>query len=883
MKATIIGFDIKKYSGSESIASMLQKRDVLKKTLFEAIKDFPEIETAFDTLGSPVDTGDGCFIIIDSGKLINVITLFENIATILSKQSLIRVRAVAHRGEIEETKSINNSEKNYVGFGINECARYLDSYPLKELLDINPQMNFVYAISTEFENEVSFSESFNSLFFKNYYFKVKDYSNYIYLSILNIDTIPEEKSMAEIEKLTVKKEFTDFLKKADFVYPDKNFPSNLDSFFVYPYLLYQGNIKKSISKIDGKAFIKGYINEPKNTLIIGDDQTGKTSLAKRYFEDIYNSKKYIPIHISCKKDVPKLLKNLLIENFNDQYEQKYSEDYRKSIILIIDNFHYWGNKQQEKIIEALEENPVGGVILFTNGLFKERMDKINLLKDYAFFEIKTFGHEKRNELITKWIDFIKADNDNYQSVDELNQFVDKTLINGLLPYTPFYILTVLLAKKDFVQNTNDKITSKARCYEILVDLQLKYINISDAEIINYRSVFGFIAYTLFKTEKDYLSEDELKELILKYKEDYTLNGTPDEILEVFNKSAIFSLDKSFGEFCFSSRYSYYYFVGKYLADKYIEEDSIKSEVHDLLNYLYDKDKYYVVIFIVHHLKNESFFREVCKKTAELYKDFDAAQLTKKELQHLEGKYKSTEKLILERIDKSEEIRLKEAKARDTYEEQKQSEEEDPSVVEVTKDIQQAIRTVELLGQIIKNNGQLKKTILKEYYKYGMDTFKRICSFFLSNFENHKDEFIDYIEDYLRKKGNGPLSNAEIKEEAHRIFASLNFMSINATIYRISDALGAKHLVKEVIKPVIDEEPSPMNYCIYLHNLMWYMKELPYDDLKRNVKELPDTVQFVIRTMLKEYTDKHHIEMKQKQKLAAALDMSVKALEYDVSK
>lgn len=221
--------------------------------------------------------------------------------------------------------------------------------------------------------------------------------------------------------------------------------------------------------------------------------------------------------------------------------------------------------------------------------------------------------------------------------------------------------------------------------------------------------------------------------------------------------------------------------------------------------------------------------------------------------------------------------------KDVYEEENQIDEDDPSIIEVTKDIQQAIRTVELLGQIVKNNGQLKKSVLKDYYSYGMNTFKRICTFFLSNFEKNQENFIEYIEDFLSKKRDISLSNAQIKTEAYNIFASLNFMSIMATIYRISDALGAKHLVKEVIKPVVDENPTPMNYCIYLHNLMWYMKELPYDQLKKEIRELPETVQFLIKSQVKDYTDKHHIGMKQKQKLATALNMNIKALEYDVNK
>ena len=72
----------------------------------------------------------------------------------------------------------------------------------------------------------------------------------------------------------------------------------------------------------------------------------------------------------------------------------------------------------------------------------------------------------------------------------------------------------------------------------------------------------------------------------------------------------------------------------------------------LRNFLKDASQapYYITIFIVHHLKNEAFFKEVCKKTSELYKEYSEAQLTRKEIQYLEDRYHSTEKLILERMD-----------------------------------------------------------------------------------------------------------------------------------------------------------------------------------------------------------------------------------------
>ena len=90
MKATVIGFDIKHYSGSENINEMLIKRDVLRKTLQRCIKSYPEIEAGFNNIGTP-DTGDGCYIVIDSGNFDNILKFLEDIKITLSNQNIISI------------------------------------------------------------------------------------------------------------------------------------------------------------------------------------------------------------------------------------------------------------------------------------------------------------------------------------------------------------------------------------------------------------------------------------------------------------------------------------------------------------------------------------------------------------------------------------------------------------------------------------------------------------------------------------------------------------------------------------------------------------------------------------------------------------------------
>lgn len=876
MKATVIGFDIKHYSGSENIDEMLAKRDVLRKVLQKCIKPYPEIESGFNNIGTP-DTGDGCYIVIDSGNFENIIKFLEDIKIELSNQNVIRLRAAVNRDSVKVDSSVNTQTRTWIGDGVNNCARNLDSEPLKTLIDINDNKNFVYGLSQDFVNDITKEIDYSK--YEPFCFNTKGYVNKIYLNLTEDLKLPQKKDLPELIEFTFKDIHKELLEKCDFHYPDTTKPNNLLTFFVYPYLLYQKISNKNKSKIDAKDLIDDFINNRRKLLIVGDDQTGKTSLAKKYVMDLFDSKKILPVYISCKPGVPKKYTNLVQENFNRQYNQKYNTDLEKYVVLVLDNFNLWNDTQQKNFIENV--SPDSNVIIFANSLINESMEKINLLKAFSLYEIKTFGHEKRAELINKWINFVDNDNKNhnYQLFDDMIQFVNQTLLSGLIPYTPFYILTSLLAKKEYSKNPNDKISSKAKCYEMLVFLQLKSINIHDQEISNYIGIFSYIAYQLHEKNKNYFSTEELTQVILDYKNEYTLDGTPEEIIETLNKSSIFCLDSSFGQYAFHNHYSYYYFLGKFIAENYSESEEIKALALSLLDKLYEKQSYYISIFIVHHLKDKTYFSEICDRAEKLFNEYPVAKLTNEEFVLLEEEYTDSERLIIDSIDNSKANRLAEARARDKYEESKDVDDVSPD--EALKEIQQTIRIVELLGQVVKNHGLLKRTDLTRYYTVGMNTYKRVCRYFLTNFKKYKNEFIEILKQNIEKKGT--VSTSEVKRMAYAMFGNMNFLSVYATIYRISDALSANHLIDELVKPIFENEQNPMNFCIYIHGLMWYKKELPFDDLKKKFPEMPEMVQYLIQAFLKEYTDKHHISTKQRDLLAKTFKMNKNQLEYDRTK
>ena len=75
MEATIIGFDIKEFSSSKDSKMMSDKRNILRELIQQSSKNLIDIQNAFNDQATP-DTGDGCYMIVDSGDFLSVINFF---------------------------------------------------------------------------------------------------------------------------------------------------------------------------------------------------------------------------------------------------------------------------------------------------------------------------------------------------------------------------------------------------------------------------------------------------------------------------------------------------------------------------------------------------------------------------------------------------------------------------------------------------------------------------------------------------------------------------------------------------------------------------------------------------------------------------------------
>jgi hypothetical protein len=878
MFGVIIGFDIKDFSQTARTDEMIEQRNLLCTIINESttnIKVFSRKKI--------LDIGDGCFILIDTGDYEKILQGLVSIQKKADEIKKVKFRGIVHIGKFSKTPNIldeSHHQDNYVGNGINDAARCLNASCLKQLLAEN-SIYFTYGISSEFYKQVYDQPYFVESDFSKYSFQEKKYSNLIFLNNYAIKKFPATEKILSNTSFRLKPEYINFLKKSEFVYQYQENTSDLDTFYVFPELTTDKPEESASYKACSEKLLLSYLKCPSNLLIAGSDQSGKTSLCKKYYKAIYDTEEYIPVYIKLSLNEKGNIENKINDNFSKQYgKHDKNEHHNKIKILLIDDFHLINDVNQDGYIDYILQEKNMFAILFVDAFFLGSIKKQKMTRLFKAYTIREFGHQLRNKLIEKWANFVQLLDHNYGVTDELSEYIDNTFIKGIIPFTPFYILTVLAARADFVPLNGD-LTSKGHCYQALIYISLRKVDIPENEIGVFLNILTNIAYSFFVKNISSFNEDDLNVFLDQYEEKYIIPFERNYFIRKITKSSIFNRN-SINQYAFYASYFYHYFVAKYIAD-HMNKKEVQNYIAMIYNNLDVRSNAYIGIFIVHHSKDIKLIEEVLINTMILYDNITEINLSKEEMKHLDDYANRISTEVIEEYDRSDEEREKLLESRD---EEKEDDDELVETEEIRKEVirlRKAMRTVEVMGHILKNHsGEIERKHLKECFLNALNVYRRICKWFLVEFEKTENVFIDFVIDRIGKNNENLLTREEILNCVQGFFIFFNLSAIRATILGSANALGSKGMIK-IIQEISLELDNPFAYCVYLQCKMWYEKDLPIEEARRKYLVFPASIQHVMQKLIKDYTDLHHITQKEKAQIASVFDMSVKALNYDYEK
>ena len=655
----------------------------------------------------------------------------------------------------------------------------------------------------------------------------------------------------------------------------------LSDIFIYPELTKYDSSREYERKDSSEKVIDDFSKYSK-IILAGENQSGKTTLCKKFIIKL-REKNFVPIYLSNgNQDYKVQIRQKIARAYEKQYKssmllEKIDKD---RIVLVLDDFYLARNKEER--LRALSS--YCNQIVVVDDIFGLNFRNNALIKSFMHFKIEELLPSLRNELIKNWVGLtddnhvFKKQNTTYEEIDRTTELVDsalgKIIGSGIMPAYPFFILTIITAYETSAP-LDREITSQGYCYQALIYLYLRKQGVKNDEIDTYMNFLTELGIYFYEERKQELFPDDFGVFMKKYADKYNLPINRNKLMSNLQNANIFLLN-DLGNYTFSYPYLYFFFVAKYLAEHLDKKENV---IISIMNNLHKNDNAYIAVFIAHHSKSIWILDEILKIAKKLFCKHQPATLNRSELQFFDKQKDIIVQATFDQRNNSPEYeRDKALKEQDRLEQTNKKEklEEDS---ELLKELRRSVKTVEVMGMIIKNRaGSLEKDKLVSVFKEGMKVHKRSLQSFMEIIKNKENQqsitnFISSKLDSIIRDQRAKLDQSDQKRISEIIFWNLNFFVVYATINKIVHSLGSDKLI-EIAKIVYDEENTPAAFLVKHGIFMWYGKNLQIDNIAKGIKsgDFSLIAQNIVKHEIVNHCRVHSVTFRKKQKIQFKLNI-----------
>ncbi|WP_339221920.1 metallophosphoesterase [Paenibacillus sp. FSL W7-1332] len=585
-----------------------------------------------------------------------------------------------------------------------------------------------------------------------------------------------------------------------------------------------------------------------NVIVFGSERSGKTSLCKMIYSHFYN-KGYVPVYINAVDIKARSLEDFnktVYKNFSIQYSKEMIERYKqldhKKKILIIDDMEKF--KQPSEVMSRLlkqikEVYPnliiTGSEMLKFSNIIEISEEKNEVFEQFEKYEILQFGHYQRSKLIDKWNNIgnsALSEVDLLEKNDRITADINTVIGNNFVPSFPFFLLIIIqTAESDIPHSYKD--SAYGYYYELLITQSFINIDIQPKELDAYYTYISELAYYVYKNEVYEISDTELwrfnNYLCQKYDLDHEYERTVTRLVD----SSI--LEKLGDYYRFKLNYIYYYFVAKYLSSRITNPD-IRAIIKDMCLHLHIEENANIIMFLTHLSKDPYILDSLYEKALEIFDEFTPTKL-EDDIGSLNTLVSEIPKLVYRNIEvkKHREERLiakdeadlgrRESAITSHYRRRKNKD----SVMDVVTKLNVAFKTIELLGQILKNyygsiEAEQKYILTEEVYMIGLRTLNSFLSLITDNVENVAINLQKIIE-----KQETNESHHDSKLAGKLLFNICCVLSYQIFI-KIAESVGSKNM-RNTFSQITENNKFTSIRLIEIAIKLDQLRSLPYPDIK----------------------------------------------------
>ena len=580
-------------------------------------------------------------------------------------------------------------------------------------------------------------------------------------------------------------------------------------------------------------------------------------------------------------------------NINDLCKCAYKQQYQNKIssyelfmqldrnkrILIIDDFDKSLINAENK--SKLLDNALCNFekIIITKD---QQIDLRNLLlyanhtEDTKLFRILSLGCQKRNLLIEKWIrlgqdEMILSDEMLLDQIKRTYDQISVLLGQQLIPSYPVFILSLLQGLNQAIAHFDVSKTSYAYCYNSLIIASLLKSG-TDKEKINgvmkFLCEFSYSHYDRKRNNK-FFSINEFNSFYQDYQTDYNVPYSKEKLLSTLdNAGLIRSVDGD--SYSFAYKYVYYFLVAQKISNL-INENKADGIVQDLCNNLHKEQEANILIFLVYHNGTEKQMEDLLFASMLPFENYEPITLDLDDplfqgVNDIVDDIKT--KVLLENVDpkQNREISLRESdKMHRQIEKRHHPTEEELESNSCLRDLNNTIKIIKILGQIVKNQIEtLKKNQIIKLLEESYNVCFRSIAFFSTMIESSKDEIIDYLIEENKKKNI--INEEQIRIRVQKLLHVLLYQFCLQSFTNLSRSVGTSN-VPDIYDTIADKFGTPAAKIISF-TIKTYYNKMHLADLEKIVLEYKNNpvVMEIVKARVLHYVYNNYVDSTVRQKI-----------------
>lgn len=584
-------------------------------------------------------------------------------------------------------------------------------------------------------------------------------------------------------------------------------------------------------------------------LVHGPELSGKTALARHVFLSLVDDPATPVLYIDLAQRRPKPNSKFLRVSYESQFTGDYDLwERQQGKTLIID--HFTARSSHVRFVEFVRSRFDRILIMVSSAVYESYYRDDSRIADYVEVRIEPLTHGQQEALIRRRL-ALSSERLTIPDgrVDQVEDRVNSVIMSQrLVPRYPFFVLSILQSLEAFMPSSF-AVTSYGHCYKALILARLIKAGISarDSDInpcLNFAEHLAFQQYHAKRESDDGAATVEFEDFVEQYRQRFHISDSTLSRL----RDREYGLLEDNGEF--RANYSYYYFLGMYLAKH-------RAECADIVELIcgatYLPSNYLTLLFLIHHTESRKVIDEILLRTLCALEGVEPATLDRAET----GRFRQIVGRLPKNVlsgDSVEDERRRERERRDAVENNHGSDDEadweDASEDARGNAIYSILKNNEIVGQILRNQyGLLERTRIQEIVEIVADSGLRLVNVVLKD-ETEIEELARFVKEKFPD---------EEMDRILRILRALTFIWTGINVNRIVDTINVPE-IRESVDAVVSARNNPAYDVIgyfYLLDSAEELTEVIRNRLKRLLKKHDDQfIRWVLAFRTQHYVNTH---------------------------